>query len=75
MPQPRAVASSSTASTSSAADAPAAVRLRDDERTELAGRAFVLDRRGDVQVGETDHLLVRFGDDDPVADDHEPLQT
>src|SRR5207342_741156 len=29
------------------ADAPAAVRLRDDERTELAGRAFVLDRRGD----------------------------
>ena len=57
------------------ADASAAVRLRDDERTELAGRAFVLDRRGHVQVGETDHLAVHVGDDDPVADDHEPLQT
>jgi len=28
-----------------------------------------------VQVGETDHLTVSFSDEDPVADDHEPLQT
>jgi hypothetical protein len=28
-----------------------------------------------VQVSETDHLAVGFGDDDPVADDHQPLQT
>jgi len=32
------------------ADSPAAVGLRDDERTELGGRALVLDRRRDVQV-------------------------
>jgi hypothetical protein len=51
------------------------VRLRDDERTQLPGRAFVLDRRGHVEVSETDHLAVHVRDDDPVADDHEPLQT
>jgi hypothetical protein len=35
----------------------------------------VLDRRGHVEVGETDHFPVHVSDDDPVADDHEPLQT
>src|SRR3954453_15827167 len=55
------------------ADSPAAVRLRNDEGTELAGRALVLDRRGNVQVGEADHLALHVGDDDPVADDHQSL--
>jgi 4-hydroxy-tetrahydrodipicolinate synthase len=57
------------------ADAFAAMRLVDHERTDLRGRPVVLDRRHDLQVGQPDDLLVVLGKHHPVADDHEALET
>ncbi len=57
-----------------ASDALAAVGIVDDESPDLRSRPVVFDRGRHLEMGEPDDLLIDVGDDDPVADDCEPLE-
>ena len=50
------------------------MRVVDDEGADLRRRPLALERRGHLQVGEPYDLALHLGDDDPVADDLEPLE-
>jgi hypothetical protein len=56
------------------ADSLPAVRLVDDERTDLRDRAITLDRRRDLQMRKANRAAVEVGDHDAVADDREALE-